>query len=248
MMLALLAGNAYARAAFSPEEIIALGKALHQRERVTSIALDFVGEYHDPEADGIAAWTVDDSAESTVVGFVGYPKGAPEIIVEARFDDLLVPVLHAGPRALTASERAQLQARDTVREGISAPCAPRYDSVALPHPQSDDLLLYALPVASTPDEVLLGGHHRFHLDPTGTRLLEADALSTACTRTTVKALAETNLDSGVAVRNLLDDTPNEIHVYLSLRYRVPLYIVTRDLRLWKVAEGRMQVVRESPGS
>jgi hypothetical protein len=60
-------------------------------------------------------------------------------------------------------------------------------------------------------------------------------------------LRGTTLESGVAVRNLLDDTPHEIHVFLSLRYKIPLYVITRDLRLWEVRDGRMRVVRERPG-
>ena len=46
---------------------------------------------------------------------------------------------------------------------------------------------------------------------------------------------------------MLSDTPLESHVLLSLLYDVPLYVVTADLKMWKVSQGTMKVVREQPG-
>lgn len=236
-----------ARERFTPAETEALGQALHDRQRMTDIALEFVGEYYDPEADGITAWVTVDSGKDVVMSFLAFPNGQPEGVVEARFTDVLIPKLVPGPIPLGPRQRALLQARVTVRPLVDAPCAERYDSLSLRHPQSGGLLVYAIPVATEPDEVLLGGHYRFHLDESGTEIRGNDALSTACTRASVESLRRTTLESGVAVRNLLDDTPHEIHVYLSLRYRVPLHVITRDLRLWEIRDGKMRVVREQPG-
>lgn len=236
-----------ARESFSPAETEALGRTLYDRQRMTEIALDFVGEYYDPEADGIAAWVIEDSGPEVVMSFLSFPDGQPQIVVNARFSGLLLPELVPGPAPLGARQRAQLQARVTVRPLVDTPCAERYDSLSLRHPHSDDLLVYAMPVAADPDEVLLGGYYRFRLNPEGTDVRENDALATACTRASVQSLRATTLESGVAVRNLLDDTPHEIHIYLSLRYKVPLHVITRDLRLWEVRDGKMRVVRERPG-
>jgi hypothetical protein len=34
---------------------------------------------------------------------------------------------------------------------------------------------------------------------------------------------------------------------MSLLYDVPLFVVTSDLKMWKVANGKMTVVRNEPG-
>ena len=236
-----------ARAIYTPAETEALGQALYHRQRLTGIALDFVGEYYDPEADGITAWVIEETGEDIVMSFLAFPDGQPQVVVNARFSDLLIPELVPGPAPLGVRQRAQLQARLTVRPLVDTPCAERYDSLSLRHPRSDDLLVYAIPVGEDPEEVLLGGYYRFRLDPTGAEVRENDALSTACTRASLDSLRATTLETGVAVRNLLDDTPHEIHVYLSLRHGIPLHVITRDLRLWEVRDGRMRVVRERPG-
>ena len=246
-LLAAILSPLEARETFSPTETEALGRALYDRQRMTEIALDFVGEYYDPEADGITAWVIEDSGSDVVMSFLAFPDGQPQVVVNARFSDSLIPELMPGPAALGARQRAQLQARVTVRPLVDTPCAERYDSLSLRHPHSDDLLVYAMPIAADADEVLLGGHYRYRLDPEGSQVRENDALATACTRASVESLRGTTLESGVAVRNLLDDTPHEIHVFLSLRYKIPLYVITRDLRLWEVRDGRMRVVRERPG-
>lgn len=236
-----------ARESFSPAETEALGQALYARQRMTEIALDFVGEYFDPEAEGITAWVMEDSGKDVVMSFLAFPEGQPTVVVDARFSGLFIPELIPGPTPLGPRQRALLQARATVRPLVDTPCAERYDSLSVRHPRTGGLLVYAMPLAADPDEVLLGGHYRFHLDDTGTEVRASDALSTACTRTSVESLRTTTLETGVAVRNLLDDTPHEVHVYLSLRHKIPLHVISRDLRLWEIRDGRMRVVRERPG-
>ncbi len=44
--------------------------------------------------------------------------------------------------------------------------------------------------------------------------------------------------------HLLDNTPTEIHVFLSLLHQMPFYIATPDRRFWYIEEGRIRLLRQ----
>ncbi len=251
MFCALAGQGAHAAAELRPftiAQIETLGRALFEIERRTEIAVDLMNENYDAEQEAIGAWVTEGEPATLLVRFVRLTDTGAEPVLDARFDDLLLPSFSTpSSRTLTAFQQSQVTARRTVQAHLQAPCSPHYESVALADPSGPGLLLYALALEEQPTTVLLGGHHRFSLSADGQTLRQADALSTACTATTLAKLQATNASQGVAIRANLSDTPLEIHVYLSLHYHVPLYVVTRDLKMWEVKDGHMRVIRERPG-
>lgn len=233
---------------FPPETIEALGRTLFEVERRTDIAIELANEHHAPDELGVESWVTEGDPAHLLVRFLGTRDGTPVPVLDARFDELLLPDIAppAGP-ALTPFQRAQIAARTAVQPYLENPCSARYGSLAVPDPESDGLLLYAIALDPDEEQVLLGGHHRFSLSADGTEVRHADALSTSCVRAPREELARADGVRGTAVRTSLGDTPLEIHVYLSLRHRLTLYVVTRDLRMWEVRDGHMRVIRERPG-
>ena len=148
---------------------------------------------------------------------------------------------------LTAFQQSQLTAREAARPYLKNPCAGRYDSATLPDPEGKGILVYALALSDDPKEVMIGGHYRFSMSTDGKTMNHADELSTSCVSATLEHLRSTNGQQGVAVRANLSDTPLETHVLLSLKEKLPLFVVTRDLKMWKVENGKMTVIRNEPG-
>ncbi len=251
-VLVTLANQAVCAAAdlrtFTTAQIETLGRALFEIERRTEIAVDLMNENYDAEQEKIGAWVTEGDPATLLVRFVRLTDTGAEPVLDATFDKLLLPSFSSpSSSSLSAFQQSQIAARRTVQSHLQTPCSRHYESVALADPTGSGLLLYALALEEEPTAVLLGGHHRFSLSVDGQTLRQADALSTACTVTTLAKLQATDASQGVAIRANLSDTPLEIHVYLSLRYRVPLFVVTRDLKMWEVRDGHMRVIRERPG-
>ena len=49
--------------------------------------------------------------------------------------------------------------------------------------------------------------------------------------------------AGLMMTHLLDPTPTEIHVFLSLSSRLPVFVATSDGRLWKVAGDKIEPMK-----
>lgn len=233
---------------FPPATLEALGRALYEIERRTDIAIELANEHHGTDELGVESWVTEGDPAHLLVRFLATRDGFPVPVLDARFDELLLPDIGApSAPALTPYQRAQIAARTAVQPHLENPCSANYGSLAVPDPEGDGLLLYAIALDPDPEQVLLGGHHRFSLSADGIEVRHADALSTSCVRAPRSELARADGVRGTAVRTALGDTPLEIHVYLSLRHRLTLYVVTRDLRMWEVRDGRMRVIREGPG-
>lgn len=246
--LAFTAAGAAEIRPFSVAQLEALGRDLYEIERRTDIAIELLNEYYAQDEMGASAWVTEGEPEHLLVRFIRFTRGRAEPVLDAQFDGLLLPSLsEPADKTLSSFQKSQLAARVAVQPHLTAPCSPQYESVVLEDPETAGMLLYALAVPSERTEVMLGGHHRFSVSADGEDVSHTDALSTSCARARLAELQASNGVKGVAVRANLSDTPLEIHVYLSLRHHIPLYVVTRDLKMWEVRDGRMRVIRQQPG-
>jgi hypothetical protein len=184
-----------------------------------------------------------------LVRFVHRSETESTAVLDATFDDLLLPELSTPTDTkLTATQVAQAAARETAAPHLTDQCEDAaYDNAVVPNPSGKGFLVYAIAVSKDHANVMLGGHHRFAVSADGHTLEHEDALSTSCLNVPLAKLDLSDGNKGVAVRANLSDTPLEIHVYLSLSYKMPLYVVTRDLKMWKVEKGTMRVIHDKPG-
>jgi len=107
--------------------------------------------------------------------------------------------------------------------------------VMLPDPEkSENILVYALAATTKTDEVMVGGHYRFTISGDGKRVERADALSRSC-----MTLKKDKNVVGLAVTTLLDERPQETHVYLSLLHKISLSVITPKRAMWLVSDGKM---------
>ena len=250
-LAAMTLGTAPAGAAvreFSVPQLEALGRAIYEQNRRTRIASDVMHENYDAEKMGINGWVTEGDPAHLLVRFVHRDATGATAVLDAKFDELLLPEFAppASP-ALTPAQAAQVAARETAEPHLSNPCETRYDNAVVPDPDGSGFLVYAIALANARTDVMLGGHRRFTVSADGTTFEHDDALTTSCLSAPLDKLQQSDGTKGVAVRANLSNTPLEIHVYLSLLYKIPLYVVTRDLKMWKVENGTMHVIHNQPG-
>lgn len=228
-----------------------LGRELFEQERRVAIASDLVGENFDIEAEHIVGYITSGDPQHLVVRYLRRVEQHYEAAVDALFANLLLPTLQVpSDPALTPAQTAQAAARGQVAADVSSRCDGRYNTLVVPDPDGKRMLVYAIADSADPAKLMLGGHVRFTFSADGQDLESAEPLATSCTagpRKLLQEAADTHGEAGLSVRNLLATTPLESQVLLSLLYDLPLFVVTSDLKMWEVAQGKMRVVRDQPG-
>lgn len=236
---------------FDAATIERLGREIYEQDRRAAIAAELVGDNFDPEAERLVGFITSGDARHLRVRFVRDTDQGHQAAIDAVFDELLLPSLErAAQPALDAAEVAQVAARLAVARDAATRCNGRYNTVALPDPDGDGLLVYALAASEDPAAVMVGGHVRYSISADGRTIEHTEPLATTCAVAPLADLeraARSDGADGLALRTTLSNTPLESHVFLSLSQDLPLFVVGNDLRMWRVEAGRMQVVREGPG-
>jgi hypothetical protein len=93
-------------------------------------------------------------------------------------------------------------------------------------------IVYLLAATTEPGVTVMGGHYRAHMSEDGKRLLGIRPFSKACMEMKPDAPADGKL-VGMVVTHLLDPTPVETHVFISLNSRLPL-VVSTGKHLWQI--------------
>ncbi|MGE3772240.1 MAG: hypothetical protein AB7I32_04905 [Gammaproteobacteria bacterium] len=229
----------------------ALGRAMYEQDRRASIAADLVRDNFDPQDERLVGYITSGTPPRLRVRFVRATEGGFEAAIDADFEDLLLPSLtRVADPALSPPEQAQIAARLTAAHDSATRCDGRYNTLALPDPDGDGWLVYALAATDEPDTIMIGGHVRYTISADGGSIEHAEPLATSCAkapRAELERAAVTQGSEGLALRTSLAAMPLETHVFLSLTHELPLFVVGSDLKMWKVDAGHMQVVREKPG-
>ncbi len=143
------------------------------------------------------------------------------------------------PIKLTDWQKSIFRATETAMMTNILLCSNNYNPVVLPLSLGDTqyLFTYLLAASNQPDLVILGGHHRFIISQDGNKILQHKAHTKSC-------LSGEMIDSANSqvVTHLNDPIPNEIHIYISYLYEIPIYVWTPDQSLWQVSEGKITAV------
>lgn len=168
---------------------------------------------------------VDGEPLSFADGVVDFSSAKPSVTV-ARNEPL---------RPLEPLEAALLAARDDAvgREWMVCGRDP-YNSVVLA--DGDGIRVYLMPPQRSAREFPMGGFHRFRYDADG-KLLEQYAHTRSCIVQSEAGLPRGSTLEGLVITHITSPTPNEMHVFMNLSYRKPVYVGTEDRRFWKVDEG-----------
>ncbi len=256
VLLALLAGVLPVAAEdlarhFDAADTLRIGRALYEQDRRAAIAAEILADNFDPAAEGLVGFITTGTPPRMTVRFVRRSDRGYVAAIDAVFEDLLLPVLRRAedPR-LDVDELAQVEARLVVARDVATRCDGRYNTAVLPDPNGRGLLVYALAATTDPGQVMVGGHLRYSVSRDGRRIERTEPLATSCAVATLDDLeraARTGGSEGLALRTTLSNLPLESHVFLSLIHDLPLFVVGRDLRLWRVDATGLHLERERPG-
>jgi hypothetical protein len=211
-----------------------------------------------------AAWVATDEMLRQLPDEATHPHGGGGWVVEARGGSLRVVFYHAGagePRAfftadvtggrvvsshvlqpgddgrLSPLDLRMIAARQVAAQQGKTPCgAATFNTVVLP-PASPGgaVVVYLLTPQLKTGEYPAGGHYEVDVAADGS-VASSRPFTRSCLTLGGPAPAPDMRPAGMFVTHLLDPTPTEIHVYLSLWSKETLFVGTQApaLRVWEV--------------
>lgn len=177
--------------------------------------------------------------------FVGRMRGI-DLISSEMFD--------RGERALSARQRHMVQARETAVEAIFAsglqPCQPgSFNTVVIPPAgDTDPVDVYVLSPQAVEGIFPFGGHYRFVVSSDG-EIISQRRFTNSCLN--LPAQDPQTVDGsetvGLMASHLLDNTPTEIHVWLSLWAQSRIFVMTTgNEQFWELTGNDVRKV-DLPG-
>lgn len=220
-----------------------LGQALYDQDIAAARGTDaLLARFNGQPPEDLAGWIVVGEGRNQTVRFLARDADG----VRAAWD---IPVLNGRAGAvvevtdtvLPSEQQAMFRARMTAAVNIgSLRCTPRYNAVVLDDPDSDGWLVWLLASTNQPNQLIMTGHYRFRISADGSEVLRRDQLSATCIIQTVDP-AQGEL-AGLNVSHIVSPLPVETHVFTSLLYRLPVYVVAGD-KLYGVEGARIREVR-----
>ncbi|HSA33093.1 MAG TPA: hypothetical protein P5077_05150 [bacterium] len=164
-------------------------------------------------------------------GYAGYHQASFSKDAAPTYQDISSQPL--GPKEL-----AFIKARELVTAQFTPPCNVKYNTAVVPA-TDDTIAVYMLPSTRDPGEVPIGGAEVFYADPKGEKILKHEAFFKSCL-----TMRKSNTDGSgqvvsLAMNHITSNIPNEIHVFVSLLYRLPLHVITPDMVTWNVENGNI---------
>lgn len=220
-----------------------LGQALYDQDIAAARGTDaLLARFDGRPPANLAGWIVVGEGRDQTVRFLAREgdgiRAAYDIPVRSgRAGD----VVEVADTVLPPEQQAMFRARMTAADNMgSLRCTPRYNAVVLDDPDSDGWLVWLLASTNQSNQLILTGHYRFRISADGSEVLRRDQLSATCIIQTADP-AQGQL-AGLTVSHIVSPQPVETHVFTSLLYRLPVYVVAGD-KLYGVEGARIREVR-----
>jgi hypothetical protein len=193
----------------------------------------------------LRGWLTDvaPDADAVDVTFVGEVEGDFVAVYRLRLPNsgkwaAIAPVEAVAP--LDASQAARWKARVAAMEALNETqglCARQYNTVVLPPASAAGapIRVYLFAATDLAGVVVAGGHRLYEFSADGATLVRQRGFTKSCLTVEPPDDAQARLEAMV-LTHLLDPTPTEIHVFLSLLHRRTIFVATTENDLmWKVA-------------
>jgi hypothetical protein len=190
----------------------------------------------------VSGWIVDGPADAPHLVFYDKDDTDPHAVYVADFrgtelssSRVLGP---ADDRSLSPARKAMIAARRAAVEALAAAkvraCKDQpFNTVVLPpSAPGDPTLVYILTPQTDPKAVPMGGHYRVEVAGDG-RAGKPRKFTNACMEMPF-ADERGRRPVALGITHLLDPTPTEIHVFTSLATGLPIFVGTKDGRMWTV--------------
>ena len=221
-------------------EVERRGYDIYLRDVVANRGTDAARFETDLAASGAIGWIVVPYERGMLMRFIDREERS---VIDVSVDPhaALSPyvVTNSPPKSLSERERSMWRARELVADQPFEACSDRYNSVIIPASDEPDSewLVYMLAATIDPNLLVLGGHHRFRVDPKGKQVLEHTPLSKSCV-----AMMHTDTTVSIAISLAVSPEPLETHAYFNLLHAIPLRVFTvgERNRVWQIEGGRIR--------
>jgi hypothetical protein len=222
------------------EQALQAGRAIFAQDVASALATEaMLSEKHLPQDERVSAWLTLPTEQGWQVLFVGAREQSWMALYQVRLMPREKPVVNKlnPPEDLGPEASHRLRAGQTAAQEQFLTCSNRYNRVVLPASLLGKLgwLVYLLPAPQSKNVLLVGGHHRFHISANGARVIAHLPLAKSCLTIPLDDPPSGAKTAGVMVTHIVQDSPSEAHVFLSLLHEIPLYVATRR-GLWRVQE------------
>lgn len=231
-----------------------LGREIFRQDQLawvaTDVLMDKVGREKLVAEQVTAGWVVESTGPAPVVRFLR-PKGdAVEAAYDITFKAGNKPALAKPEKPeLTASQLVRVKAirsSDVALRGAKRPwCGGNFNQVVVLDPEGDGWLVYFLRAKPSRDEIPVGGHFRISVSADGLTVKRVDQLFASCMTLNKQPPKEATETAALVMNHIVSAKPIETHVFLSLQDRTPFFVVTRDGKVWHVADGKISDTGES---
>lgn len=197
-----------------------------------------------------------DPVAINLYGWITYPDGDNWVVRFLKSDDGVVPshdvifpetgeprLVQSQDSALTDRDRALLTARDAVLEAVTEPCSGTYNTIVFDMPDEKAVYAYAIAASHEPGVIVVGGHYRVILSSDDLTVTSTRNFTTTCLEINDLELQDGEKVTAAIVSHILDPSPVEMHVFLSLTYGYPFYVITES-GLWSVIDGKIDWIQD----
>lgn len=254
LLLCLFAAWPPAGRAQTPEEqaelarVLERGRLLFEIDRAAWVTTDDMREHiRDPAAAGVRGWTVERYGGGYAVTFYAGEGEARRAVYRGRVENNRVVsrelfAAGAGP-PLTPLQNRLAEARGAVARMALRACVESPFNAAVIPPAAPDgpIDIYALTPQIRTGQFPFGGHFRATLTPAG-EIAAQRAFTNSCLEMPVPPPGSRRPE-GLGIRHFLDETPTEIHVFLSIWTGLPLFVAAGEpQRVWIVRPDRIELM------
>jgi hypothetical protein len=222
---------------WSLQQTGAIGSSIFVQDRAAARATDaLLARFGGKPPEHLIGWIVVPNGEDQLVRFLLGDPSAPRPGYDILVDKTgrAGAVIEATGAALPDDQAGRYYARNTAASGIGQlRCAARYNAVVLDDPDGDGWLVWLLASTTDANKVPMGGHYRFHISADGRTVEKREQLSGGCLDLDRRQSGQNGQPVGLVTNVIVAPQPLEVHVFLSLLNRLPIYVAAGD-RIWSV--------------
>ncbi|MGV3578354.1 hypothetical protein [Brevundimonas sp.] len=216
---------------WSHAKVSSLGREIYTQDLAAWVATDaLLATLTDEEKATIRGWVVLGDGETRTVRFLRADGDAvaPGWDIVVTNGEAASPV-PAADTALAGETLVRFQARQTAVENIGSLRCGRYNSVVTPDPDGDGWLVWLLASTTEHGVMPVGGHYRFKVSADGRTMTQRDQLSNSCLNMAANPPpGPQGQPVGIVVSQIVSQGPVETHVFLSLQFRKPIYVIAGE--------------------
>jgi hypothetical protein len=215
----------------------------------TTDALKLAGAFKNVPGE-IQGWLSVESEQSIIVRYYTQKNNAMYVFAEASMGLKSFKsdrgISYSPLRPASETEIASLKARKLALTAKNLDCSDPFNSVILPFTENNAPMLRVYLFSPwTDNKAPLGGHHLIKIKADGSEIISQYSLTKTCLNFNPDILD--GMDSFM-VTHLSSDSPNEMHVFMSLQYQKPIFVTTPSNGLnWKVDRARIQLLNRADG-